>query len=138
MPPPKQPKSLKLLKGSRRIDENDSLELPPLEDIPPPPDWLPNSHALREWERLSGLLHANGLLTEGCLSPLAHLCALHGKIVQQYAAGAAPTGHIIAQYRALAGEFGLTPSTATKVSPGSAHKKNKFANGGPTQGSKQR
>jgi hypothetical protein len=46
---------------------------------------------------------------------LGHLCALHGKIAQLYAAGEAPTGHMVAQYRGLANDFGLTPVAQGKV-----------------------
>ena len=52
---------------------------------------------------------ANKLLTEASVSVLGQLCALHGKLVQLWAAGETPTGHLLAQYRNLVNDFGLPP-----------------------------
>ncbi len=120
MAPPKKPVALKVVAGTSRADrdakpEAPAVELPLVEDVPPAPEWLPNKHAEAEWVRLTRILHSNRLLTEACLSPLAMLCALHGKLVQLWSAGETPTGHMLAQYRALVGEFGLTPVAQGKV-----------------------
>ena len=62
---------------------------------------------------------------------MGHLCALHGKIVQLYAAGESPSGHMVAQYRALINDFGLTPVAQGKVKPvGEKDKGNRFAGNG--------
>src|SRR5690606_4309529 len=106
---PRKPTALKVLSGSRQPDPAPVVDLPLVSEIPPAPEWLPNKHAEAEWDRLAAILHANGLLTEAGLGPLAMLCALHGKLVQLWMAGETPTGHMMAQYRALVGEFGLTP-----------------------------
>jgi phage terminase small subunit len=89
-------------------------------------------HAVKEWDRLATILTANKLLTEGGLSALGMLCSLHGKLVQLWAAGEAPTGHMLAQYRNLINDFGLTPVAQGKVKPLSDDKDagNKFANNG--------
>jgi hypothetical protein len=59
------------------------------------------------------------------------LCALHGKLVQLWAAGESPTGHMMAQYRALVNDFGLTPVAQGKVkSAGDLPKGNRFASNG--------
>ena len=80
---------------------------------------------------MARILHANRLLTEAGTSALGHLCALHGKIVQLYAAGESPTGHMVAQYRALINDFGLTPVAQGKVKPlGEEKRGNKFAGNG--------
>ena len=98
-----------------------------LESAPPPPDWLPNAHAVKEWERLSPILVANKLLTDAALTTLGHLCALHGKIVQLWAAGETPTGHMLAQYIKLVDSFGIPPMAAGKVRPqGDGKKANQF------------
>ena len=83
-----------------------------------PPKWIKNSHAKEEFNRLARILHANKLLTEACLSPLAMLCALHGEIVTKFAKKDAPTGHMLAQYRALVNDFGLTPVAQGKIRDG--------------------
>ncbi|UHQ21902.1 hypothetical protein LVB77_14630 [Lysobacter sp. 5GHs7-4] len=115
----KRPHNLKVVAGTARPDRGGPplVELPLVPDIPGPPDWLPNGHAIKEWERLAPILHANKLLTEAGLSTLGMLCALHGKIVQLYAAGEAPVASMVAQHRALSNDFGLTPVAQGKVRP---------------------
>jgi phage terminase small subunit len=130
---PRKPHNLKVVNGTARADRLQPLgvDLPLVDRCPLPPDWLPNAHATREWERLAPILAANKLLTEASLSTLGMLCALHGIIVQQYAAGVPPTGHMVAQYRGLANDFGLTPVAQGKVKPGGEEKPNNpFTNNG--------
>lgn len=133
MPRPRKPTNLKLLSGTSRPDRDlpGALQLPAADQVPEAPDWLPNAHAVREFEKLATALQATGVLTEASIVPLAHLAALHGKIVQMYAAGAAPSGHLVAQYRNLCGDFGLTPATAAKVRPsGGGKSDNPFSRNG--------
>ena len=128
---PKKPSNLKVITGSRQPDDGVTVELPLVSDVPSPPDWMPNAHAFKEWDRLAPILHAVGLLTEAGLSTLAHLCALHGKIVQLYAAGESPNASMVAQYRAIANDFGLTPVAQGKVRPsGEKPKDNPFNKNG--------
>jgi hypothetical protein len=98
-----------------------------LSAVPEPLDWLPNAHAVKEWCRLAPLLVANKLLTEMSLPTFGHFCAVHGKLVQLWAAGEAPTGHMLAQYNALGAAFGLAPAWLSKVRLGDGKDKaNKF------------
>lgn len=131
---PRKPRSLKVVAGTDRKDRNPSspvVDLPLVEKTPDPPDWLPNAHAVKEWNRLVPILMANKLLTEAALGPLAHMCALHGKIVQLYAAGEAPTASMSGTLRNLQNDFGLTPVAQGKVKPGSdVPAGNKFAAAG--------
>ena len=99
---PRKPTSLKVVAGTDRPcrrPESAPVEMPALDHIPDPPDWLPNAHAVKEWQRLAPILTANKLLTEAGLSALGQLCALHGKVVQLYAAGEAPVASMVAQLR---------------------------------------
>lgn len=138
MPNPRKPNSLKVIAGTDRKDraapaDAPTVELPLVGEIPAPPDWLPNAHAKKEWERLAPILHANKLLTEAAVSTLGMLCSLHGKICQLYAAGESPTGHMMAQYRNLANDFGLTPVAQGKVRPNGGKEDqtgNRFARNG--------
>ncbi|WP_049400014.1 P27 family phage terminase small subunit [Stenotrophomonas maltophilia] len=116
---PRKPTALKVVAGTDRPDREASAaaELPLVSDVPPAPDWMPNAHARKEWERLAPILHANKLLTEAGLSALGQLCALHGKTVQLYAAGEAPVASMVAQLRGLMNDFGLTPVAQGKVKP---------------------
>lgn len=133
--PGKKPAGLKVVAGTSRKDrEVDSVELPVIESVPAAPDWLPNAHAVKEWDRLAPILVANKLLTEAGTSALAHLCALHGKIVQLYAAGEAPVASMVSQYRNLINDFGLTPVAQGKVkSVGDKPESNQFARNGKRQ-----
>lgn len=131
--PSKKPASLKVVAGTERKDRAaaPAVELPLVTETPPAPDWLPNSHAVKEWDRLARILTANKLLTEGGLSALAHLCAMHGKIVQLYAAGEAPTASMAGTMQSMINDFGLTPVAQGKVKPsGAEEKQNKFASNG--------
>lgn len=116
---PRKPTALKVVAGTDRPDREAAAaaELPLVSDVPPAPDWMPNAHARKEWERLAPILHANKLLTEAGLSALGQLCALHGKTVQLYAAGEAPVASMVAQLRGLMNDFGLTPVAQGKVKP---------------------
>jgi len=133
MPNPKKPRALKVVSGTVQPsrDEKPSFELPPVVDVPEPPEWLPNAHAVKEWKRLAPVLVANKLLTDVGLSPLGNLCALHGKMVQLWAAGEAPVASMVAQYRNLINDFGMTPVSQGKVRPvGEEPAGNKFAQRG--------
>lgn len=129
---PRKPTSLKVVAGTDRPcrrPESAPVEMPELDHIPDPPDWLRNAHAVKEWQRLAPILTANKLLTEAGLSALGQLCALHGKVVQLYAAGEAPVASMVAQLRGLMNDFGLTPVAQGKVKAGGDETKagNKFA-----------
>lgn len=126
----RKPANLKVVAGTDRPDRVvNAVDLPLVDEIPKAPDWLPNAHAVHEWDRLGRILHANKLLTEGGLSALAVLCALHGEIVDQWARRNTPTGHMIAQYRAMVNDFGLTPVAQGRVKSGGdgTKSKNPFA-----------
>jgi hypothetical protein len=107
MPYPRKSDSLKHLAGSRQPPRGPHLELPPVEVLPPPPDWL-DEHAVREWKRVGPILISSNALSEGSLSAFAMLCALHGRIAQAFAADLLPPASLVAQWRALANDFGLT------------------------------
>lgn len=132
---PRKPTSLKVVAGTDRPDRDappEVADLPLVSEVPPAPDWLPNAHAIKEWDRLAPILHANRLLTEAGLSALGQLCALHGKTVQLYAAGETPVASMVAQVRGLMNDFGLTPVAQGKVRPAGDTERsgNAFANNG--------
>ncbi|MCW5603696.1 MAG: hypothetical protein KIT18_04000 [Burkholderiales bacterium] len=107
---PRKPAYLKVIAGTDQpCRREEGVSISTLNECPPAPDWLPNGHAIKEWNRLGPILVANKLLTEASVSVLGQLCALHGKLVQLWAAGETPTGHLLAQYRNLVNDFGLPP-----------------------------
>ena len=131
--PSKKPRTLKVIAGTDRKDRepDNVVDLPTISNVPPAPDWLPNVHAVKEWDRLAPILVANKLLTEAGLQALGHLCALHGKIVQLYAAGEAPVASMVSQLRNLINDFGLTPVAQGKVKPaGEGPTSNAFSKNG--------
>ena len=131
--PAKKPATLKAVAGTTRKDRAApaAADLPTVTEVPKAPDWLPNAHAVKEWNRLAPILVANKLLTEGGTSALGVLCATHGNIVQLYAAGLAPVASMLSQYRNLINDFGLTPVAQGKVKPvGDAPAKNAFSQNG--------
>ena len=98
---------------------------------PDAPDWLPNAHAVKEWQRLAPILTKARLLTDGGLSALGILCALHDKLVQLWTAGEATTGAMLAAYRGLTNDFGLTPVAQGNVTAmGANNASNPFATNG--------
>lgn len=130
----KKPRALKVISGTDqpcRRDEGEPLFVEePLDELPAAPDWLPNAHAVKEWNRIAQILHAAKMLTPSNLQPLAVLCASFGRIVQQYAAGSAPSASDLAQYRGLVTEFGLTPMSQNRLKPtdgGGKEKQNRFS-----------
>ena len=130
MPHPRKPRQLKVISGSRQPDP-EQIEFEPVDAVPAAPDWLPNAHAVKEWERLAPILLIHGLLTAAGLMAFGHLCSLHGKLVQLWAGGESPTGHMMAQYRALVNDFGLTPVAQGKVAASDrAAQSNRFRNNG--------
>jgi phage terminase small subunit len=130
MPTPRKPPHLKLLSGSRQPDPGPAIDLPVLEVVPPPPEWLPNAHAVNEWKRLALVLTANRLLTEASLGALGVLCAIHGEIVDLWSRRVSPTGHLLAQYRNLSNDFGMTPISRSKVRTDAPHQPNLFSQNG--------
>lgn len=137
MPRPRKPTPLKVVAGTDRPDRADpaGVDLPSIDSLPPPPDWLVNAHAGTEYQRLGPLLVNNGLLTEAGLMTFVHYCNIHGQLVRLWAAGMEPTGHLLSQYRGLANDFGLTPVAQGKVKPsGEKPKANAFAGVGKKPG----
>ena len=133
---PRKPTTLKLLSGTERPDRAriDTSKLPLLDKVPLAPDWLPNAHAIKEWDRLAKILTANKLLTEAGLSALGMMCALHGRIVQLYADDGLSTAAMAGTLRAMHNDFGLTPVSQGKISIGEAEKANPSANNGKRPG----
>jgi phage terminase small subunit len=130
----RKPPSLKIVAGTNRPDRDTEtvVDLPLITDIPEAPNWLPNAHAVAEFDRLAAILVANKLLTEAGVMPLAHMCAAHGKIVQLYAAGEGPTASQQGTLRVMCNDFGLTPVSQGKVKSGGEGEKagNRFARNG--------
>lgn len=116
---PRKPNAWKIISGSRRVERGppEGVQIAPLEAPPPPPEWLIDPAATDEWHRLASLLTANRMLGALDLGTLAHLCAVHGRIVACYLAGLNPKASLIGVHASMSAAFGLTPATRGKVAP---------------------
>lgn len=117
---------LKLLSGTGRPDRAapETPALPVLDAVPSAPPWLTNIDAVKEWNRLAGVLVANRLLHDGNISVFAQLCALHGRLVQIWNDRETPTAALLAGYRSLSASLGLLGMALSAH----ADKPNRFAN----------
>lgn len=68
---------------------------------------------------------AKGGMTEARQTILAHACAVGAKMVQLWTAGEMPSGHMLAQWRGLMTDLGL--SADPNKGGGPAKPRNKFA-----------
>jgi hypothetical protein len=64
--------------------------------------------AIAEFKRLAAVLSVNRLLTAGNVHMLAHLCMLHARITATWTTGATPSAALLAIFRRLSGDLGLT------------------------------
>jgi phage terminase small subunit len=124
----RRPEHLKALTGTARPDRaiGGAVVAAPMNAPPEPPSWLKDAAALEEWHRLAPRLIACRLLTDSMTTTLAHLCAAHGAIVAIYERNEEPRAALIAQYARLAGEFGLTPISSSKIGSAAPRTENKF------------
>jgi hypothetical protein len=93
--------------------------------VPPPPDWLPNAYAVKEWCRLAPLLVENNVLNENNIGALGQMCALHGRICAAWYTNGTPRDSWLRQHRQFSKDFGLdakqtaprpaAPSTGTNA-----------------------
>jgi phage terminase small subunit len=127
MPQPRKPNRVKDITGSVK-ERTSEVDLPPVDHVPEPPEWLPNPEAIAEWRRMAPILMANRLLSAGDLPALANYCALHGRIAEIWGAGLTPPSAIMAQFVSLGNAFGLAPAWRSKVKPlDESQKQNPFA-----------
>lgn len=115
-----KPTELKLLGGTARPDREQASVaslLPRMEAVPPPPEWLTLPAAVREWNVIAPMLVECGVMRPTMLSTLGHVCMLHAHLLAAYEAGETPRAALVAQYRALAGSFGLTAVDSRRMPP---------------------
>ena len=111
----------------------DVLDFPPVVTLPKPPDWVAAKPlAVEEWERCTGLLYNQKVLTDADLMMLGHMCMLHADLLEQYEN---PRIQVSAadrsQLRMYAAEFGLSPSSRSRIGGGETGKgKNPFKSNG--------
>lgn len=106
------------------------LEFPPVERVPDPPKWI-NNIGKELWNEIAPALFKQRVLTHADLHALSHLCQLHGEIVDGYTRRIFPTASQLSQLRMYFSEFGMTPSSRSRVTAvGEGKKENPFAKNG--------
>lgn len=132
--PPPKPSKQKMLEGTYRKDRAAKNEIAPLPGTPVRPSWL-DARARREWDRVVPQLAALGVLSDVDQALLADYCAAQGLaqkaqeqlnrqgLVITVPGGAKQKNPLIkiaqearAQARLLAAEFGLSPSSRSRIS----------------------
>lgn len=137
----KLPTKLHVLKGTDRADRRNPNEPQPANKIPDPPEILAGE-ALKEWGRITLELDQLGLLTELDRTELAMYCQAYGRWIK-YERIIAEKGELykttngnvqtspamwvankaMEQCHKFLTEFGMTPSSRSKVTTGDGKKK---------------
>jgi P27 family predicted phage terminase small subunit len=139
-----KPTALKILDGTERGPRKQEPGLPA--GVPPMPERLKvDAVAMAQWHELAGILTRMGVLTLADGEALATLCEVHSAeqscLLQLRAGGAVmhtdlggvkpnPAGpmyrSLVSQKAALLSEFGLTPSSRTKLATKAEVKKDEL------------
>lgn len=107
------------------------IQFPKIKRLPKAPDWV-NDEGRLLWDDVGPLLFQQGLLQTPDLHALAHLCQLHGSIVDFTKRGIGPSAAELSQLRLFFAEFGLTPTSRTRVGGSrDGPKENPFKRNGP-------
>jgi phage terminase small subunit len=109
-----KPTAIKLIQGTFNVSRANPTEPKPELGAPDRPKYL-KGEAKKEWDRQVGYLTRDGVLAKREHAMLAAYCVLHGQFVESVRKGTPLIASLIAQYRALATEFGLTPSSRVKT-----------------------
>lgn len=111
------PDAVKEMRGTLRADRRSGgARIPTLKLVPPVPAWVSRDAIARAaWQRYARQLVAVGVLAELHLEAPAILCMLTAALRRQYAQGQVPKGAMLAQWRGLAAEFGLSPVAGQRL-----------------------
>lgn len=97
-----------------RLNTAEVLEFPVVKEAPDAPEWV-NDDGRDLWSEMAPALYRQRVLTEADLYALGHLCQLHGEIVDGYKRRIQPTAAQLSQLRMYFAEFGMTPSSRTRI-----------------------
>lgn len=126
-------KEQKLAQGEKRkcrLPDDNILEFPTTNTVPDPPKWL-KKEGKAVWNEIAPALHAQRVLTTADVYALGHLCQLHQEMVEDIKKGIKPTAADRSQLRMYFSEFGMTPSSRTRIGiSGDGKKENPFKRNG--------
>ena len=120
-----KPTAVKKLEGNPGKRKLNTKEPVPAKGIPDCPEWL-LPEAKKEWERLADLMNQMGVLTEVDMAAFAAYCQSYArwKEAQEHIDSEGSTFETDKGYQQLmlqaASEFGLTPSSRSRIVAGSA------------------
>lgn len=92
------------------------VEFPNVDSCPDAPDFL-NEYGVDLWERVAPSLYAQKILTVADLPALEIACHEYGTIRDMIDRRIEIPASKVAQMRLMLAEFGMTPSSRTRVSP---------------------
>ncbi len=108
------PTALKLIQGTLRKERINKHEPDIKTKMPACPAWL-NVEAKKEWKRLIKELNKYGIATGFDFIALATLCQMWGEYIEGAKVGEPVGAAHVTQMRLLLVEFGMTPSSRSKV-----------------------
>lgn len=130
MPNPAKSELEKILAGTQRADRvtAEPEELSDLlTELPPPPYWMLDPHAVHHWLKLGTVLLRLKRLTSSNIDTFGTLCATFGECVQGWSVLRPVPATLIAQYRALQAEFVIPASMRGRATPTEGPARNKFS-----------
>jgi len=131
-----KPPGIRKLEGQTKpyLMRENIVDFPRPPAPPKCPEWIKSATAIAEWNRLVPLFWNSHVLTDGDLTMLAHMCDMHGVIVDARKESQRVNASERAQLRAMYSEFGLTPASRLKAGTGAgaAKPENRFAQHGKT------
>ena len=117
----KLPTQLKIVKGTNRKDRTNPAEPKPESKLPSCPAWI-HPEGKKEWGRLVDEMMKTGVVTGFDYIGLATLCNMWGEYVEGAQTGEPVSVAHITQMRLYLVEFGMTPSSRSKVHAGDGKK----------------
>lgn len=106
------------------------VEMPVCDTVPQPPEWL-EEEGKALWHEIAPMLYAQRVLTKADIPALIHMCAMHASHIRSHQALMPVTASESNALRGYFAEFGMTPSSRTKLAPAKGDTKgNKFAGNG--------
>lgn len=90
-------------------------DVPVLDIMPNPPDWLIGHDALTAWKNTGQLLINLKMLSPVDLPAFAQMCALEDKVIEIYKSGETPHNSQLATLRAFYADFGIAPMARQRL-----------------------
>lgn len=91
---------------------------PTMDEAPQPPIWLTEPYAVKLWEHYCSILIEQGVLMKASLGALAILCDTEAQICKLKLESMQIPARVANTYAKYLHEFGFTPQTVGKVTPG--------------------